>query len=832
MEVGLMLNASPDDGEQPRPLLTWEATIRSRTPWDAGGYSLPVNHDLDTAISKHIHSHDSSLESSQTYPTKHSLSDSRGSLSSLASASTSTHSRFSSASTVGGFQAFTNFTDNPKLSDSSVDWTSILANSATLSPASPATFSFHHYPPSPRAEPIHVLAQIAERRYMDTDSHLEERYKDSEMADVDTRETSSASDKPALSRTASPTDALLIKRHTPLTPQESEAAGSVSAQPLHAGEENVAPWKYQPRAQLERLNSFPTSETRREFESHSGRFAIESRRHKRAFSEPQIQGQPGASFGQPTTDMLARYQRSEPTPPSSQHPENESPQAETLDASMHLGPQYTPPLQDQHSTCMFKEGCDTGSQPRKAVSHIFGRNKMCTRLIPEHVWVRYCRKHYQRSRYREPKNWPRCQCDLVQKQIQRLEEWSAENERRGEGGIVRSWGLAVRKREQKRLDDLALSKARGGRGNPYGGYEDADPSAPATAVPLWLRNLCGKTYSTLDIRDIFNRVHQELLNSPSPVFPDIEILPHITLDGDETESPMRYGARKTPTRHQRSRSMGGALPPPLDSFPEDLQFKSVSRSRSNSNFEHLDSPLQHKRKRRDYSPEDADAELTAQSQRLRLNVSTGAYESHPAILSASSSTSDIFQSHGPYRSPLPTPPSSTPSMQSLSSILASDGGGQASTRYPLRSTAHLAPDNGHRRSRSDLNGFPFPEQPPVSHMRSYSGAGMYQFPDTHGQSSQHHTSHGAQVAQRYTAAFPSRGGSGSGSGSRVGGGGHSRHQSTPVAPRLSLTPPEGMPPLPPSSSSRAEERFGGVLLPRVGVREAGERGEGEWEKRG
>ncbi|KFY05839.1 hypothetical protein V492_08270, partial [Pseudogymnoascus sp. VKM F-4246] len=572
MEVGLMLNASPDDGEQPRPLLTWEATIRSRTPWDAGGYSLPVNHDLDTTISKHIHSHDSSLESSQTYPTKHSLSDSRGSLSSLASASTSTHSRFSSASTVGGFQAFTNFTDNPKLSDSSVDWTSILANSATLSPASPATFSFHHYPPSPRAEPIHVLAQIAERRYMDTDSHLEERYKDSEMADVDTRETSAASDNPALSRTASPTDALLIKRHTPLTPQESEAAGSVSAQPLHAGEENVAPWKYQPRAQLERLSSFPTSETRREFESHSGRFAIESRRHKRAFSEPQIQGQPGASFGQPTTDMLARYQRSEPTPPSSQHPENESPQAETLDASMHLGPQYTPPLQDQHST--------------------------------------------------------------FQKQIQRLEEWSAENERRGEGGIVRSWGLAVRKREQKRLDDLALSKARGGRGNPYGGYEDADPSAPATAVPLWLRNLCGKTYSTLDIRDIFNRVHQELLNSPSPVFPDIEILPHITLDGDETESPMRYGARKTPTRHQRSRSMGGALPPPLDSFPEDLQFKSASRSRSNSNFEHIDSPLQHKRKRRDYSPEDADAELTAQSQRLRLNVTTGAYESQPAILSA------------------------------------------------------------------------------------------------------------------------------------------------------------------------------------------------------
>ncbi|ELR07867.1 hypothetical protein VC83_09496 [Pseudogymnoascus destructans] len=816
MEVGLMLNASPDDGDQPRPLLTGEAAIRSRTPWDAGGYSLPVNHDLDTTISKHIHHHDSSLESSQTYPTKHSLSDSRGSLSSLASASTSTHSRLSSASTVGGFQVFNNFTDSSKLSDSTLDWTSILANSATLSPASPATFSFHHYPPSPRAELIHVLAQIAEGRFMDADSTLEEHYRDSEMADVDARATSATSEQPALSRTASPTDALLIKRHTPLTPQESETAGSVSAQPHPSGEENIAPWKYQSRAQLDRLNSFPPSESRREFESHSGRFAMESRRHKRAFSEPHIQGQSGASFGQPTSDMLARYRRSEPTPPSSQHPENESPQAETLDDALHLGSQYTPPLQDLHSTCMFKEGCDTGSQPRKAVSHIFGRNKMCTRLIPEHVWVRYCRKHYQRSRYREPKNWPRCQCDLVQKQIQRLEEWSAENERREEGGVVRSWGLAVRKREQKRLDDLALSKARGGRGNPYvGNYEDVDPSAPATAVPLWLRSLCGKTYSTLDIRDIFNRVHQELLNSPSPVFPDIEILPHITLDGDESESPMRYGGRrKTPTTsHQRSRSMGGALPPPLDSFPEDLQFNTAPRSRSNSNFENQDGPLHHKRKRRDCSPEDADAELTAQSQRLRLNVTTGAYEAHPSILSASSSASDVFQTHGPYRSPLRTPPALTPSLQSLPSILASDG--PAPTRYPLRSSSTMllaAPDNGHRRSRSDVNGFPFPEQPVmVSHMRSYFGAG-YQFPENHGHSSHHnqphhhnHSHQGMQEGQRYPSAnvaFPR--------------GGHSRHQSTPVGPGLGLTQPGAMP-LPPPLV-RGEEKFGGVLVSR-GVRE-------------
>lgn len=26
--------------------------------------------------------------------------------------------------------------------------------------------------------------------------------------------------------------------------------------------------------------------------------------------------------------------------------------------------------------------------------YIFGRNKSCTKLCPDHVWVHYCRKHY------------------------------------------------------------------------------------------------------------------------------------------------------------------------------------------------------------------------------------------------------------------------------------------------------------------------------------------------------------------------------------------------------------------------------------------------------
>ena len=37
---------------------------------------------------------------------------------------------------------------------------------------------------------------------------------------------------------------------------------------------------------------------------------------------------------------------------------------------------------------------------RKVVSHIFGRNKACTRKLPENLWRLWCRKHYQRFKYR------------------------------------------------------------------------------------------------------------------------------------------------------------------------------------------------------------------------------------------------------------------------------------------------------------------------------------------------------------------------------------------------------------------------------------------------
>ncbi len=219
---------------------------------------------------------------------------------------------------------------------------------------------------------------------------------------------------------------------------------------------------------------------------------------------------------------------------------------------------------NQPIACMYIPNCDTGSQLRKAISHIFGRNKMCTRLIPQRIWVHYCRKHYQRSRYRNPKEYAKLQCDLVQKQIRAIREWSLANMKRGAAGVVQDWGLSVRKREQKRLDDLGTTGRK--RTSSAAFDQDSDDEdgnrgipVPATAVPGWLLALCGKGYSTEAILEIFSRLHTEILNDVMPCFPDIEILPNIVVDQDEPKSPKGYNKRGSVGGHKRSQSLGVSM---------------------------------------------------------------------------------------------------------------------------------------------------------------------------------------------------------------------------------------------------------------------------------
>ena len=90
---------------------------------------------------------------------------------------------------------------------------------------------------------------------------------------------------------------------------------------------------------------------------------------------------------------------------------------------------------------------------RKVVSHIFGRNKACTTQINDACIIVYCRKHYQRFRFRcqKYKRWLSLQADCVRLQLERMEEW---------GGVT-SWSVALRLAEQKQLDAENAAIARG-----------------------------------------------------------------------------------------------------------------------------------------------------------------------------------------------------------------------------------------------------------------------------------------------------------------------------------------------------------------------------------
>lgn len=176
---------------------------------------------------------------------------------------------------------------------------------------------------------------------------------------------------------------------------------------------------------------------------------------------------------------------------------------------------------DGEPRCMFVDNCQTGSQLRKAISHLFGRNKACTLRIPKQVWVYYCRKHYQRIRYRNAKTYPLNQMYLVKMQINRLQRWSDENQRRGVGPYIKMWTLALRKREQNRLDKETGASNEGGDDN-------APETTTGSAAPDWIIERLGSEYTTKDMLAVADQLYAEIENGLLGQVPEVEFLPDIT----------------------------------------------------------------------------------------------------------------------------------------------------------------------------------------------------------------------------------------------------------------------------------------------------------------
>ncbi|KAI9860472.1 MAG: hypothetical protein M1813_006131 [Trichoglossum hirsutum] len=202
--------------------------------------------------------------------------------------------------------------------------------------------------------------------------------------------------------------------------------------------------------------------------------------------------------------------------------------------------------------CSYTENCTTGSPLRKVVSHIFGRNKLCTRQIPKSVWVHYCRKHYQRSRYRNPRGFALLQCDLVRKQVHRLQIW---------GGVT-DWVIKVRKREELRLSKEKAEREAGlfAKGNDNlerSVTVDMDDQTPSKSrkrgstssgeATKWLLDLTGSQKTTADVLYVLERIEKDIADTGAS-FPDVEILPNV---GQATKA--RSIGNASPRKSTRSR---------------------------------------------------------------------------------------------------------------------------------------------------------------------------------------------------------------------------------------------------------------------------------------
>lgn len=253
----------------------------------------------------------------------------------------------------------------------------------------------------------------------------------------------------------------------------------------------------------------------------------------------------------------------EPGQPAFTSPEPPLPQ-QTLSAFTVNMP-ATKATSDEASTvpdCQFNEApCPTESPyRRKVVSHIFGRNKKCTRALPDWVWTYYCRKHYQRAKYRM-NGWGVHQSELAIRAVENMHEW----------GGVESFNLQLRRREADRTSkqendtaadtetspntansaarEASLSMSPGQHSitsandlsspspapqavSPFDGSKKKGPTIVPCPVPKWLSDLAGKNKTYDEILSILETLRCELTplsDEPDtvPDFPDIEILPNI-----------------------------------------------------------------------------------------------------------------------------------------------------------------------------------------------------------------------------------------------------------------------------------------------------------------
>ncbi len=237
------------------------------------------------------------------------------------------------------------------------------------------------------------------------------------------------------------------------------------------------------------------------------------------------------------------------------------------------------PPSNPKTACHYMGPCETGAPPRKVVSQIFGRNKICTREIPEDLWPVYCRKHYQRHKYRNADGFAKTQCDLVLTTVERLdtrckvkdytiilrkkeadkfkisqatstaedESQIGHNEYRGGNEAIRgsSGSNPPLSREfaerglSNRMGEIEIRNGDNGEGSSNGATVTDARLAPR---PFDLGDFAGEGQvgkSSAFVRGVIHSIRAAIESKALAEFPGIEILPN-------------FGTRDTPTSQRKA----------------------------------------------------------------------------------------------------------------------------------------------------------------------------------------------------------------------------------------------------------------------------------------
>ena len=155
---------------------------------------------------------------------------------------------------------------------------------------------------------------------------------------------------------------------------------------------------------------------------------------------------------------------------------------------------------------------------RKVISHLFGRNKICTRQIPERFFVICPRKMYQRTRSSAPSEWAFEQLKLLRSQVNEMEEW----------GQVRSWAIELKASQRQQIKQENAESARSATLN-----RNSQPQQSETrCAERFLVPYLGRGKSFGYINGVIDMIEADLKRRAEDErkFPGVEFLPDIDIE--------------------------------------------------------------------------------------------------------------------------------------------------------------------------------------------------------------------------------------------------------------------------------------------------------------